>query len=333
MFFFDFSGEGENGDDAKVAYIATYSEQDIQNRTKTLQELGASCRFQKLPTGNYLFALDGMLLSDFNGLTPGSLGHILDAMIAHRDPDKPKAPAKPSDNAAVLKSAVEERKMCSDGLYRAWQKRMKEDNESSPGCSTKLVMDCARDVCSAVDLPSIETFLPDVSELSQTFADACTALVKAEDDGPFFKGDPDPVEKFRRVVTVGIFACIKGIGTAISDETAKRIFPMIRSFFPPWWKNQIAKELSTLAGGKRLSRHPDDMAFEDYFENWACRTCRITRGVLFRPMSLAFIMESLGPAYQIVETMLAPFQGMIEQLSPLEWRVASSLMEMEEMKR
>lgn len=327
-FFFDFSGENENGGDVKVASLVTYSDQDIRERTKKLQGFGASCRFQKLPTGNYLFALDGMLLSDLDGLTPGSLGHILDAMIAHRKPGAPKSLPEAVDNAAILKGAVEERKTLSAGLYKEWKERMKKAEKASSGCDPALLATFIRDICVAAGLPADEA----MSNLDDNIR-AFQMPGSSPSDAGLFADGPSKAADFKRIAAAGVIDCLQTIGKTISNETANRIFPMIQESFAAWWKTSVEKELSGWENGQPPYRYSSWESKNIAFEDWVHSSFHRIRTSFRAPSSLALIMESLGPAYSVVEATLASFRGSITQMSPLEWRVASCLMQLEQMKR
>ncbi len=328
MFFFDFSDQGENGGDAKVAYVPTYSEQDIRERMKTLQELGASCRFQKLPTGNYLFALDGMMLSDLDGLSSGSLGLILDAMIAHRTPEAKEKLGRDADNTALLKETVEARKLLSSGLYKEWKERMKKAEKASAGCDPDLLATYIHDICAAAELPADEA----MSDLDDNIR-AFQSLGSSPADGELFSDGAAKKADFLRIATAGVMDCCQTIGKTVSDETANRIFPMIKESFPMWWKSYVAKELEGWANGQPPPRYAKWDDFDTAFGDWVHFCFHRIRACFRAPASLALIMESLGPSYEIVEMTLSAFRGSIGQMSPLEWRVASCLMQIEEMKR
>lgn len=327
MFFFFFDQkDGEPAPEGLEFDVPT--EQQIKEKTNRLQSLGVSCRFQKLPTGNYLLACGGKLRTDLNGLTPESLDKVLGAMIAQQETGESNVKQDADANAKVLKEAVEKKKLLSEGLYKQWQKRMKEEDRVAPECDMRLVIHAATVTCKAVGLdlgPALSISLQaKFQELSSRLPSRKHHLKESERTPDFF----------RKLAAAGILTCIAGIGSGISDGTAKRIFPMIQDFFPSWWNANIAKKLAEWESGRpapslMAETEPEELAFE----RWVSYSCRRIRNVLFTPLSLALIMESLGPAYEFVESALSPFCGSISKLSPLEWRVASCLMQIEELKR
>ena len=329
MFFFFFDQkDGESAPEGLEFDVPT--EQQIKEKTKKLQSLGISCRFQKLPTGNYLLACGGELRTDLNGLTAGSLDKVLGAMIAQRETGEGDSKQDADANAKALKEAIEKKKLLSDGLYKQWQKRMKEEDRVAPGCEMGLVLEAATATCQTIGL-DLEKALSESDNLQTRFHDISARLPGKKH---ILKENERNLEFFKKLAASGVFACISGIGTGISDETAKRIFPMIQDFFPSWWNANIAKEMGEWEMGRPAPPLIAETSPKEHaFERWVFYSCRRIRNVLFTPLSLALIMESLGPAYAIVESALSPFCGSISKLSPLEWRVASSLMQSEELKR